>query len=158
MSEQWAPIPDHAITIDGFPRQWVLPERLEVIEGRMYVRCEIHGLIPADHDCGATPSDHLCLVAAHPNHVPGEDHDDQCTPHRAWAENLLDRINAVRDLHRKDVDEHGGTDGCKECGLGWPCPTVHFAAGYGDMHDCWDDGWCSHFGEKVDSVEAGYVS
>ena len=48
-----AEIPEGVITIDGFPNQWVLPERLVEVEGRQYVRCELHGLIPADHNCSA---------------------------------------------------------------------------------------------------------
>ena len=150
--DRWQPIPEHAITIDGYPNQWVLPERLVEVEGRQYVRCELHGLIPADHNCAASPSDHLCMVAAHPNHTPGDDHDDQATPHDEWTRNLLARINEIRALHVKDVDDGG----CKECGLGWPCPTFHFANGWGEMHDCWDAGWCSHVNEKVDAAEAGY--
>ena len=158
-NDRWAPIPDHAIHIEGFPHQWVLPERLVEVEGRQYVRCEIHGLIPADHDCAASPGDHLCLVSAHPNHVPGEDHDDQAVPSGEWADHLLDRINEIRFLHVKNVDDNGGTDGgCGECGLGWPCPTVHYANGWGAMYDCWDARWCSHFGEKVDPAEAGVFS
>lgn len=78
---------------------------------------------------------------------------------RARLESALvdaaERVNAIRELHHKAVDEHGGSDGCAECGLGWPCPTVHFAAGYGGMYECWDAGWCSHFGEKVDPAESG---
>jgi len=49
-NKRWAPIPDHAVYLDAFPRQAVLPERLVEIEGRQYVRCEVHGLIPADHN------------------------------------------------------------------------------------------------------------
>lgn len=157
-TERWAPIPDHAILIDGFPHQWVLPERLVEVEGRQYVRCEVHGLIPVEHNCATTAGDHLCMVAAHPNHVPGEDHDDQATSHDEWTDHLMSRAQAIQALHVKDVDGHGRTNGCKECGLGWPCPTTHFAHGWGEMHDCWDAGWCSHAGEKVDRAEAGYLS
>lgn len=149
------PIPEHAVVIAGRP---MLPERLTEIDGKPYVRCYLHGLIPADHNCGASPGDHLCGVAAHPNQVEGGDHDDQATPHRQWSDNLLDRINAIRGLHCKDISESGMTTGaCKECGLGWPCPTFHFASGWGEMHDCWEAGWCAHVGEKVDAAEAGYV-
>lgn len=66
-------------------------------------------------------------------------------------------LDAIRSLHVKDVDERGGTNGCKECGLGWPCPTIHFANGWGEMFDCWDAEWCPHAGEKVDPAEAGLV-
>lgn len=154
---RWAPIPDHAVLIDGFPHQWCLPERLVEVEGQTFVRCEVHGLIRADHRCGDTPFDHLCLVAAHPNHVVGEDPDDQGMSYADWTDHLLERLHAVRDLHCKDVDARGGTNGCKECGLGWPCPTYHFAIGAGEMFDCWDAGWCSHVGEKVDPATAGLL-
>lgn len=80
--EPWAPIPDHAIEIAGRP---MLPERLTDIEGVPYVRCYLHGLIPADHDCGKSPGDHWCGVAAHPNQVEGEDHDDQMSSHDDWS-------------------------------------------------------------------------
>ena len=158
--ESWAPIPDHDIEIDmgdglSYP---VLPERLVEVEGRQYVRCEVHGLIPADHNCRASPSDHLCAVAAHPNHQPGDDHDDQCSSHREWTDNLLGRIQAVVHLHRLDTDASGGnTGGCAECGLGWPCWTVHLAKGWGDMHACLDAGWCDHAGVPMDPAEHGYL-
>ncbi len=157
---QWAPIPDHAIDVPmGDGRSYpVLPERLVEVEGRQYVRCELHGLIPADHQCGASPSDHLCAVAGHPNHVPGEPHDDQCTPHAEWANHLLDRINAVIRLHHPDTDGSGGNSGgCAECGLGWPCLTFHVARGWGDLHDCLDAGWCHHAEVPMDPAEHGYL-
>lgn len=152
----WPPIPEHAIEIDG---RWMLPDRLTEIDGKPYVRCYLHGLIPADHRCDESPGDHYCGTAAHPNQSEGEEHDDQATPHREWDRNLMDRINAIRDLHVKDVSENGmNSGGCKECGLGWPCPTFHFASGWGEMHACLDAGWCEHVGEKVSADEMGYMT
>ncbi len=155
-SAPWPPIPAHAVEIGGRP---MLPERLTEIDGKPYVRCDLHGLIPADHRCEDSPEDHHCGTQAHPNFdFDGAGHDDQASSHRDWADNLLDRINAIRDLHVKDDSEGGMTSGgCKECGLGWPCPTAHFANGWGEMHACWDAGWCEHVGEKVDAAEAGYI-
>ena len=155
-SDPWPPIPAHAIEIAG---RAMLPERLVDIEGRPYVRCELHGLIPADHRCAESPGDHFCGVSAHPNHTPGDDHDDQCTPHEAWADHLLSRVRAIADVHCKDVDTHGGSSGgCKECGLEWPCLTFHLARGWGDLHDCLDARWCHHVNEPVTPEGAGYVS
>jgi hypothetical protein len=70
---------------------------------------------------------------------------------------MRDRVSAILALHVKGAEEGGLTSGgCKECGLGWPCPTFHFAMGWGEMHDCWDAGWCAHVGELVDRTEAGF--
>lgn len=79
----WPPIPEDAVEIDG---RWMLPERLMYPDGhRPYVRCYLHGLIPADHRCGNSPGDHYCGTAAHPNLGEDEDHDDQATSHDDWS-------------------------------------------------------------------------
>lgn len=162
-ASHWPPIPERAVKFLG---RWMLPERIEVVEGRPYVRCYLHGLIPADHRCEDSPGDHLCNEGAHPNApVDGVDaegfanpHDDQATSHKDWTDDLLDRINAIRDLHVKDTTAGGMTSGgCKECGLGWPCPTFHFASGWGEMHDCLDARWCAHVGVVVHADEMGYA-
>lgn len=156
----WDPIPERAVKFLG---RRMLPERLEVVEGRPYVRCYLHGLIPADHRCEDSPGDHLCNVGAHPNAPINDEgfanpHDDQCSSHKDWNDNLLDRINAIRHLHVLDVSKDGANSGgCKECGLGWPCPTFHFASGWGEMHGCWDAGFCTHVGVVVRADEAGYM-
>lgn len=84
----WPPIPAHAIEIAGRP---MLPERLTEIDGKPYVRCYLHGLIPADHRCAESPGDHFCGVSAHPNQTEGEHHDDQAVSHEEW-----DRIQSMK--------------------------------------------------------------
>lgn len=94
-------------------------------------------------------------MAAHPNQPEGQEHDDQGTSWRDSVRYLTDRINAIRALHVKDVT-NGMTDGgCKECGLGWPCPTFHLASGWGEMHACLDAGFCARVVVRAD--EMGYV-
>ena len=40
----------------------------------------------------------------------------------------VDRLDRIAYMHRKNVDEHGGTTGeCTECGWQWPCPTYDWA-------------------------------
>lgn len=70
----------------------VLTERLVQIDGIDYVRCELHGLIPLLHECSASPGDHWCREAAHPNYDPAD--GDQATSHREW-----DRIQSAK-VHR----------------------------------------------------------
>lgn len=143
----WDPIPDRAIKIDGYS---VLPERLIEIDNEYYVRCHLHGLIRADHHCGRSCFDHHCIEAAHPNHVEGGEHEDQAVSHDEWADIQSEKLTAIARLHSKQVDSGGGTDGgCAECGLPWPCRTVHYANGWGDPHPCEDAGWCSHAGVPV---------
>ena len=60
----------------------VMPERLLRIDRVDYVRCDLHGLIPLDHECSKSPLDHWCREAAHPNYDP-EDRD-QGVSHRQW--------------------------------------------------------------------------
>lgn len=79
------------MSVENYP---VVPERLVQIEGRDYVRCPLHGLIPLDHECAKTPGDHWCRTAAHPAYDPctGIDGlDDQATPHDEW-----DRIQGMK--------------------------------------------------------------
>lgn len=140
----WPPIPAHTIEIGGRP---MLPERLIEVDGKPYLRCHLHGLIPADHRCGDSPSDHCCGEAAHPNQPEGEDQDDQGTPWSDWESHLLDRINVIRELHQQGGEPGGGTTGfCTECRWQYPCPTVHAAQGWGTVHDCEEAGWCHHAG------------
>ena len=144
MSEDWAPIPEHAIDIAGRP---MLPERIVEVEGKSYVRCYLHGLIPADHRCGQSPGDHFCGTAAHPNQVEGDDHDDQARSHDEWSATQSEKLAIIANLHRQGEEAGGITSGfCTECGWQYPCPTVHLANGWGEVHDCEDAGWCQHAG------------
>lgn len=55
------------------------------------------------------------------------------------------RCKLIADLHRKRVDDAGGTYGyCGECETPWPCQTFHIAAGWGDGEECWAAHWCEH--------------
>lgn len=140
----WPPIPDHAIDVGGRP---MLPERLIDVEGKPYVRCYLHGLIPADHRCDQSPGDHFCGVAAHPNHVEGEDHDDQACSHAEWSATQSDKLHIIANLHQQGTEEGGIVTGfCTECSWQYPCPTVHVANGWGEIHDCENVGWCQHAG------------
>lgn len=60
----------------------VVTERLTVVDGREYVHCALHGLIPLDHQCSKSPGDHWCREAAHPNYDPAD--GNQATPHDEW--------------------------------------------------------------------------
>lgn len=132
----------------------MLPERLMDVEGKPYVRCYLHGLIPADHRCDQSPSHHFCGTAAHPNHVEGEDHDDQGTSHNDWAQAQSEKLSIIAHLHAKVEGPGGTTDGtCCECNYLWPCRTYHLAAGWGLGDECYDEGWCAHAGMKCDKDE-----
>lgn len=144
---RWAPIPDHAVEIDGRP---MLPERLTHLGGRPYVRCYLHGLIPAAHRCEDSPGDHYCGTAAHPNHVEGDDHDDQATAHGQWSHIQADKLGAIARLHRPTSAGGGESDGrCGGCDRPWPCPTAHLANGWGESRACEERGWCAHAGRRL---------
>lgn len=75
----------------------MLPERLTEIDGRPYVRCYLHGLIPADHRCEQSPGDHFCGEAAHPNQAEGEEHEDQLTSHDEWDRVQSEKVAKLAD-------------------------------------------------------------
>lgn len=127
----------------------VVPERLVQIDGMDYVRCDLHGLIPLDHKCAESPSDHWCRAAAHPQWDP-EDGDQGCS-HREWSGIQSEKLHLIASYHQKRVNENGMTDGfCEECEYLWPCRTVHIANGWGLGDECYDTGWCSHAGTRVE--------
>lgn len=131
----------------------VVPERLLRIDGVDYVRCPTHGLIPLEHHCAKAAGDHWCRAAAHPSYDPSTgEHglDDQGSSHEDWSNVQSDKLHYIASLHVQDVDDHGGVSGfCGECDNAWPCRTVHMANGWGEIHDCEDQGWCSHAGSPL---------
>jgi hypothetical protein len=137
-NDPWPPIPAHAVDIDGRP---MLPERLVEVDGKPYVRCYLHGLIPADHRCGNSPGDHYCGTAAHPNQAEGEEHDDQASSHDEWDRIQSDKISAIARLHRPGNTDRGS---CIQCNRQYPCPTTHIANGWGEILDCEKAEWCRH--------------
>lgn len=137
----------HTVVVGGMT---MLPERLTEVDGKPYVRCYMHGLIPADHHCSFSPADHHCGQAGHPKQVEGESYEDQMVTHDELADIQSEKLSAIAEMHAKRIDPQGGTEGvCAECGLLWPCRTIHYANGWGDPQPCEDDGWCSHAGVAV---------
>lgn len=131
---------------DGRPYQ-VVTDRLTIIKGREYVECPLHGLIPLEHHCAKSPSDHWCREVAHPDYDP-EDGDQGCS-HEEWSGFQGEKMHRILGLHVKTEGPDGMTDGtCAECWHTWPCPTYHVAAGWGldSFYECEDAHWCSHEG------------
>jgi hypothetical protein len=51
----------------------------------------------------------------------------------------LAALERIAEAHRKNVDQHGGTDGmCSECNRRWPCPTYVWASSPRDSLACWN--------------------
>lgn len=140
-----------SIPAPGREKYDVVPERLLRIDGVDYVRCDLHGLIPLDHECSKSPGDHWCRQFAHPTHKPGDPDDDQAVSHREWDRIQSEKLHLIASYHQKRVNENGMTDGCcEECDYLWPCRTVHIANGWGLGDECYDTGWCAHAGTRVE--------
>lgn len=84
--------PSTTTDIGSYP---VVPERLVRLDGIDYVRCELHGLMPLLHECSASPSDHWCREAAHPNYDPAD--GDQGSSHRDWQTHQSLRVHRLTD-------------------------------------------------------------
>jgi hypothetical protein len=72
------------------------------IDGVDYVRCDLHGLIPLDHQCAEAPGDHWCRAAAHPNY-DSED-ADQAVSHRQWDSILTMKVRNWQRVAEKAVE------------------------------------------------------
>lgn len=122
----------------------VVAGRITFIEGRAYVRCPIHGLLPLDHHCSHSPGDHWCRAAAHPCYDPAsgvDGLDDQATSHEAWAATQAAKIHYIARLHRRTI---AATGRCVECAAIWPCRSAHMANAWGEREECEALHWCRH--------------
>lgn len=73
----------------------VVPERLVRIDDVDYVRCDLHGLLPLLHRCSASPLDHWCREAAHPNYDPED--GDQGVSNDEWSTMQSERVRKLTD-------------------------------------------------------------
>lgn len=109
-----------------------------------YVTCPLHGAIPKDHDCGASPEDHLCRTD-----YTDPDAGDQMTSWRTTVSELCSRMKALVDMHSPAKSGSGTTGYCAVCDSTWPCWTWHVALGFDNYSECEEAGWCEHAKEKI---------
>lgn len=66
-----------------------------------------------------------------------------------------DTLRIIASKHAQATVAGGmGTGECEAgCLGGWPCETVHLAQGHGLLERCQDEGWCVHYGVKVEPFE-----
>jgi hypothetical protein len=84
-----------------------------------------HNAYEGEWMCQWKVIDDMLRAAGYVSHPGGGPENDDLVRdliHRAM------RTDKIAEMHRKNVDQHGGTWGdCNECGWAWPCPTYEAA-------------------------------